>query len=765
MSDDALSFFPDSLRERYEPLARVGSGGMGTVHRVRDRRTGAELALKLTQGGDDHRVDRRFQLEASTLAALEDPHIVRIFDYGTSELGPYLVMELIDGVPLDRLPEDADRVAVLRDAARGIAAVHRAGLVHRDVKPGNILHGTDGRTVLIDFGLVLNPDLTRLTRTEERLGSLAFMAPETLKGRTATTATDWYAFGITAFKVLEERLPYHHDSLYRIATGQEHPAPELERVKADSPEGRLILACCRPDPRDRPADLDAILAILDGAVPPGPRHAVAASVPGARSLALPSLEPTRRDPRVLMGLLFLAAIGLGIGTHVALAPPAPPGQRPAPAAPEEAGRGSALPERSTPFPAEFTRAAAAALEAAAASWVGPDGRVLAGDPPAGAAGYGQLLDTDPVAWSRIRGHLDALERFHRWRRAGGRPEDLPAETRARLEGLDLRFAAQDLPRPFFPFLYLQPSEDPGPIPAQILADPRLGDVLPASPVRGWTRVALDLGDRALAASASIQARLAAGEMFPVGYGPDRIMNLGSYLGVAFLEPAARRALAQELRAEHEVGRAFVYAASRALEGRGADAERLAVLLGSILSRTRDLLYQGAAFTDWHDLVGPDPVHPHQWAFVAHLCYALEEPRSKVGTEDREVLRAEMNRALRASFRTYDLADPAQVERAAWSLDTITRRQLKLRHLAEARGLLRNHRELVRSAGAVRQARLRHTAMGIAMVDEDLVAVPTPELEDWLTWWGHHPEQLRDPDHEDEVPGYLQAARAELARRR
>ncbi len=186
---------PEPLRRRYRVDRLLGSGGFGTVVAATDLELDRPVAIKLLrQQQPDSTASRRFEREARALAGLSHPNVLAVFDSGRSETGPFLISELLEGEPLSCLGPGATLRSAMLAVAEGLEAVHRADLLHRDVKPENIVLTRDGRVVLIDFGLVHDPASTRLTSTGVMVGTLPYMAPELLAGREATPGSDWYAW-------------------------------------------------------------------------------------------------------------------------------------------------------------------------------------------------------------------------------------------------------------------------------------------------------------------------------------------------------------------------------------------------------------------------------------------------------------------------------------------------------------------------------------------------------------------------------------------
>ncbi|MCO5165569.1 MAG: serine/threonine-protein kinase [Planctomycetes bacterium] len=339
MSEAARDTFVQRLgRERLQVLSKLGEGGCGVVYRVRDRETGALLALKVLREATPRAIER-FRREAELAASLRHPNVVAIHGAGTFEGRFFITYELVEGARgLDAAFEGAPlrrRLELLRDAARGLGHAHARGVVHRDVKPDNLLVDGDGRVRVIDFGLAAAEGLERLTRTGGVTGTPWFMAPEQVDPRRGapTARTDVWALGVILHRAITDELPFDGESFFELARRitATRAAPPSRRAPDVPPAlDALCVRALDPDPAGRPADGDAFADALEAALRPDPagraagrRATVVALVLGGSALAL-----------------IAAALSPG-------APPGAPAERPAsatptppaapsPAAPEEA---------------------------------------------------------------------------------------------------------------------------------------------------------------------------------------------------------------------------------------------------------------------------------------------------------------------------------------------------------------------------------------------------------------------------------------------
>ncbi|MBE2998019.1 serine/threonine protein kinase [Nocardiopsis sp. HNM0947] len=259
------------LVNRYRLDDVIGTGGMGRVWRGTDTLLDRPVAIKeLTTppGLPDHEVEvlrTRMIREARSAAQLSHPAIITVFDVADEDGRPWIVMELVEGPSLGTLLQDEGTLSVLRAAeigeqmAAGLAEAHRRGIVHRDIKPGNVLIAGDHRAVLTDFGIAHLDGSTHLTSTGLLIGSPSYLAPEVAHGRSATAASDVWALGVTLYQAVEGTLPFERptpmSTLTAIVT---QDLPEPTRAGALAP---LLADLCAKEPGDRPS-VDRVRARL-----------------------------------------------------------------------------------------------------------------------------------------------------------------------------------------------------------------------------------------------------------------------------------------------------------------------------------------------------------------------------------------------------------------------------------------------------------------------------------------------------------------------
>ncbi|WP_373429429.1 protein kinase [Streptomyces sp. V4I23] len=252
------------VADRYRLDARIGQGGMGEVWRGSDEVLGRPVAVKLLLGDHaDPQAAARFRMEAQTAARLNHPGVVSVFDFGTWDGRFYLVMELVEGRSLaeeltDSGPLTPERVAaVAAQAAAGLASAHRQGIVHRDIKPGNLLSDTEGAVKIGDFGIArfVDDPSAALTTAGQIVGTSLYLAPERALGRTAEPASDVYSLGCVLYQLLTGRPPFKADTA--TATLYLHidaaPLPPLELGIGLSPAFQnYLLVMLAKQPEERP---------------------------------------------------------------------------------------------------------------------------------------------------------------------------------------------------------------------------------------------------------------------------------------------------------------------------------------------------------------------------------------------------------------------------------------------------------------------------------------------------------------------------------
>ncbi|HEY4895384.1 MAG TPA: protein kinase [Solirubrobacteraceae bacterium] len=361
---------------RYRLEGRLGFGGMSTVHLAMDMRLERQVAVKLLAEhlADDPAFVSRFQREAQAAARLVHPNIVQVFDSGRDERTDqyFIVMEYIEGSSCAEILRDDgwvevdEALSIIEQACEGLHYAHRHGVVHRDVKPGNLLRAREGEVKLADFGIAKATEQSSITQVGSVLGTAAYLAPEQARGEEAGPSADLYALGVVTYQLISGRLPYEATSLTELALKQQQEEPPTldTIVAAVGPElADAVAVALALDPRDRystaremkrglsdgakgiaPAEhrgparsapatqaTSVLTSSPRGAKPsgavaarrprPGPVRTSPPPVKPARAAAAPTAR--RGNSRLLMAVLALLALALVIVAVVLITAPAP----------------------------------------------------------------------------------------------------------------------------------------------------------------------------------------------------------------------------------------------------------------------------------------------------------------------------------------------------------------------------------------------------------------------------------------------------------
>jgi serine/threonine protein kinase len=371
-----------TLSGRYETGDKLGSGGMSNVYMATDRILERTVAVKILAEhlSDDERFVARFKREALAVAKLIHPNIVQVYDTGVDEGRHYIVMEYVDGRSGAQIlqrqgpvePETAADIGI--QACAGLDYAHRRGIIHRDVKPGNLMifggpvGGGEMTVKLTDFGIARAIEQTRITQVGSVVGTAAYLAPEQVRGDEATPATDVYALGVVLYQFLTGRLPYEGSSLAELAVRQQNETPlPPSTYNEDVPEplGAAVLRALAGDPNRRYASADELatglqmglegadvtLPLQEGATPtrvlgsdtaatrhlerdtgpteyrpapvpsrrPEPRVAASPPPPPSRPPAAPKRSGFSRFVRFVLALVALVLVAAAVATAVILA--------------------------------------------------------------------------------------------------------------------------------------------------------------------------------------------------------------------------------------------------------------------------------------------------------------------------------------------------------------------------------------------------------------------------------------------------------------
>jgi serine/threonine-protein kinase len=266
--------------DRYRLIKRIATGGMGEVWEAQDEvilRLVAIKILKQQYMGDPDFVDR-FRTEAKHAAMINHDGIANVYDYGEDEGSAFLVMELVPGESLSSilerektLPQD-QVTSIIAQTALALDAAHREGLVHRDVKPGNLLITPDGHVKITDFGIARVANQVSLTQTGQVMGTVQYLAPEQATGKAATAVGDIYSLGIVAYEALAGKRPFKGDTQMAIAMAQINDVPPALPEGIDPRLVRLVMDCLAKKPDQRPKSALELAARAEALMANSPAH-------------------------------------------------------------------------------------------------------------------------------------------------------------------------------------------------------------------------------------------------------------------------------------------------------------------------------------------------------------------------------------------------------------------------------------------------------------------------------------------------------------
>lgn len=256
--------YPDELCAAYQPIRFLGAGGMGAVFLAEERALARRVAIKVARQAHDPVARERFLREAAVLATLKHECLPRVFSYGATQDGPWMALEYVPGKNLLARPVGRDLLKIVLEIASALEEIHRAGFLHRDVKPENILVGEDGRPLLIDFGLMLDPTRSRLTSQGKVVGTLHYVAPEILAFRPPGPASDFYSLGVTLYSLIERVHPYPVEILAASLRRGRALRPKFRTLDSEGPIATLLTAMLDLEADARPVTRAAMEELLAG---------------------------------------------------------------------------------------------------------------------------------------------------------------------------------------------------------------------------------------------------------------------------------------------------------------------------------------------------------------------------------------------------------------------------------------------------------------------------------------------------------------------
>jgi eukaryotic-like serine/threonine-protein kinase len=395
----------DRLHGRYRLVEELGRGGMGVVWLARDEALGRDVAVKEVRapaGLDDHLVRQlytRLEQEGRAAARVEHPNVITVYDVASEAGRPWIVMELVRGLSLADVLEaegamEPARAAVVCGAVlAALRAGHAAGVLHRDVKPGNVLIANDGRVVLTDFGIAVIEGSAAITRTGELVGSPEFLAPERALGRKPGPESDLFSLGVTLYAAVEGRSPFRRTTALTTLQAVVDEEPEVPRRAG--PLSPVIEGLLRKDPAQRMGAEEAarlLDGVASGRAPSAGAGGPVGYIPTMRTDTPPggAFGPPTGMTRTVTSRAGAGAGGRATGPHTPLSSPMPPpggpgGPPPVVIGSPSGGGGGPAPRRGRARAAIVAGVALAALAAGGITWAAMDHGGGGGGPSANGA--------------------------------------------------------------------------------------------------------------------------------------------------------------------------------------------------------------------------------------------------------------------------------------------------------------------------------------------------------------------------------------------
>jgi Serine/threonine protein kinase len=250
------------INDRYEIIRVIGEGGMANVYLANDTILNRKVAVKVLRGdlANDEKFVRRFQREALSASSLNHPNIVEMYDVGEDDGNFYIVMEYVDGKNLKQLIKRRTKLSltevvdIMKQLTDGIAHAHDSFIIHRDIKPQNMLILDNGLVKITDFGIAVALNSTQLTQTNSVMGSVHYLPPEQAAGKGATFKSDIYSLGIMMYELITGKLPFRGENAVEIALKQmKEPIPSIREDNNEIPQAveNIVLKACAKNPKNR----------------------------------------------------------------------------------------------------------------------------------------------------------------------------------------------------------------------------------------------------------------------------------------------------------------------------------------------------------------------------------------------------------------------------------------------------------------------------------------------------------------------------------
>lgn len=278
MTPQKQEVFPRPFNENYDLLGTLGRGGMGNVYKAMDKRLNREVAFKILDATSDEEAIKRFYMEAQAMKELDHQNVVHVFDFGQQNNQLFISMTYVQGTNLSDILHKKEQLSfeaielIIKQIARGLLYAHNKGIVHRDVKPSNIMITMDNRVYIMDFGIsyIQEMEKERLTRTGMTMGTPEYMSPEQCHGDSVTLQSDIYSMGVILYEMTCGRLPFEGNRPVEIALKHvQEPPPAPELFRKDMPPGlsALIQKCLKKKLNERFHDMQEFLDSCDQVFP------------------------------------------------------------------------------------------------------------------------------------------------------------------------------------------------------------------------------------------------------------------------------------------------------------------------------------------------------------------------------------------------------------------------------------------------------------------------------------------------------------------
>ena len=267
------------INDRYQIIRTIGEGGMANVYLAYDTILDRNVAVKILRGdlADDEKFVRRFQREAIAASSLSHPNIVEMYDVGEDNGKYFIVMEYVDGKTLKSLIKKrgaltlSETIDIMLQLTSALSCAHDSYIIHRDIKPQNIMILEDGRVKIMDFGIAMALNSNELTQTNSVMGSVHYLPPEQANGKGSTMKSDIYSLGILMFELLTGKLPFRGDQAVEIAIKQmKEPIPSVCKINPNIPQSieNIILKACAKNPKNRYESVKEMRADIEQSMDP-----------------------------------------------------------------------------------------------------------------------------------------------------------------------------------------------------------------------------------------------------------------------------------------------------------------------------------------------------------------------------------------------------------------------------------------------------------------------------------------------------------------